>query len=948
MTSRRNWNYVLAEQIIKLFKNRDEIVFEAGFTPSGYPHVGTYAELIRPWFVMRAVQDISDKKVKYIFGSCDMDGLKQVPAGMPDLLYEYLGKPLRHIPDPWGCCPSFPDHQVNHALQWLTDQGIRCDEFMTTHDAYKSGLYNDAMRKILDKHEMVSSIMHPTLREETKKDWSPFMPICAKCGRILTTRVVEYFPRQNALRYVCDRNFKHFSSCGHEGVTSIFNGNVKTGFKIEWALFWSVYGINVSLGGKDILPTFDIAREIMTKVLGGKAPYGAFFELFENADGEKISKSTGNGFEVNDWLRFAPREALNLLMYKSPHRAKRFYDLVIPHYVDKYLDLMHSYYEPSSKQSMEENALKHQYYSITNDASKTSPYEYHVSFSLLTRLIAAIGDADLDVISRYVHKLEGRKSGSDVYLRMLIKKAKAYVSAVLQPQRVHYKPSDIEISCLCYLIDYLRDDTHHEDDIQTQIFIIAFIHDLAPGDLFRCVYKLLCGHPYGPRLGSLIKLMGERDVADRLNSIVHLHKQRVSENGVSNKHILVDWHRKKPSLHSKAEAVPNAEKDLYFCYSTERGDTCLANCEHCYFRDKERHLDISLARDIYRDLANAGYNITLIPSDNLHEDALNNPQHSGGPYRISGFGDVMWTSGIRLNMENWKELLERAWNVGFKRIVINGHAVAGVPVPFKGTATSKQIQTAIDRIHEWNRLQKGDRNYEIGLVFTIRSDNYQLHYLRRMATYAENNGVSVLRFNCFANTHEEKRFDKYVMAQEQIEEFYRNLAQLHEEYLGAHVKFSVSEDFGDTGIHIIEEYMAPEFRGQHVGWCRAGWTLFAIRPDLKIVGCVSLLAPVLGQLENRNGRWTVKWNYDNINALKNLRLEHGAPGCFGGSGYQDGGKEIVEYAAKRQHVIHLNIEPRTSAAIKKMVVRKRLQHGKTARRMLHNHSGNRQTVKPVR
>jgi lysyl-tRNA synthetase class 1 len=47
--------------------------------------------------------------------------------------------------------------------------------------------------------------------------------------------------------------------------------------------------------------------------------------MFLDENGEKISKSRGNGIAVEEWLKYAPQESLAFYMYQKPKAAKRLY-----------------------------------------------------------------------------------------------------------------------------------------------------------------------------------------------------------------------------------------------------------------------------------------------------------------------------------------------------------------------------------------------------------------------------------------------------------------------------------------------------------------------------------------------------------------------------------------------------------------------------------------------
>ena len=93
----------LAERCASL-PDKGYVLFETGYGPSGLPHIGTFGEVARTTMVRRAFQSLSDLPTRLFAFSDDMDGLRGVPANIPnrDLVAAHLGKPLTAIPDPYG------------------------------------------------------------------------------------------------------------------------------------------------------------------------------------------------------------------------------------------------------------------------------------------------------------------------------------------------------------------------------------------------------------------------------------------------------------------------------------------------------------------------------------------------------------------------------------------------------------------------------------------------------------------------------------------------------------------------------------------------------------------------------------------------------------------------------------------------------------------------------
>ena len=130
------------------------------------------------------------------------------------------------------------------------------------------------------------------------------------------------------------------------------NGNSKLQWKVDWAMRWFTFDVDFEMYGKDLIESAILSSKIC-QILGKKPPNGFAYELFLDKEGEKISKSKGNGITIDDWLKYASPESLSMYMYQNPKRAKKLYDEVVPKAVDDYLDLIDKF----SKQKDNEKLL---------------------------------------------------------------------------------------------------------------------------------------------------------------------------------------------------------------------------------------------------------------------------------------------------------------------------------------------------------------------------------------------------------------------------------------------------------------------------------------------------------------------------------------------------------------------------------------------------------------
>src|SRR6266404_2820292 len=163
------WPFEEARKIVARLKRKpkDEVIFETGYGPSGLPHLGTFGEVARTTMVRHAFRVLTDDKVKtrLIVFSDDMDGLRKVPDNVPnkELLSRHLGQPLTRVPDPFGTHASFGAHNNARLRAFLDTFGFDY-EFLSSTEAYASGIFDDALRLMLERLDAVMAIMLPSLR----------------------------------------------------------------------------------------------------------------------------------------------------------------------------------------------------------------------------------------------------------------------------------------------------------------------------------------------------------------------------------------------------------------------------------------------------------------------------------------------------------------------------------------------------------------------------------------------------------------------------------------------------------------------------------------------------------------------------------------------------------------------------------------------------------------
>jgi lysyl-tRNA synthetase class 1 len=513
----RAWPFDEAQKLLSRIARRSEsgdpvkkVLFETGYGPSGLPHIGTFGEVARTTWVRRAFETFSDIPTHLFAFSDDMDGLRKVPDNVPnqDMLREHLEKPLTSVPDPFGTHESFGAHN-NARLRAFLDRFGFDYEFMSATDCYKSGRFDNALLTVLRHYDKVLNVVLPTLGPERRATYSPFLPVCQKTGRVLQVPVVATDADAGTIVYDED---------GKKTEVPVTGGACKLQWKADWAMRWFALGIDYEMAGKDLIPSVELSSK-MVRILGGIPPEGFNYELFLDENGQKISKSKGNGLSVDEWLAYGPEESLALFMYQKPKAAKRLYFDVIPKATDEYIAFLKQYQrEGNSFEAQLENPV---WYICQGSAPVD---DYPVSFALLLNLVSASGTDDREVLWGFIRAYApGVAPATHPGLDKLVGYALRYYHDFVRPHKKYREANDMERAALVALADALEsmDGERDGEAVQTVVYEVGKSHGFEPlREWFKAIYEVAMGQTQGPRFGSFAALFGCKETAVLLRRAV--------------------------------------------------------------------------------------------------------------------------------------------------------------------------------------------------------------------------------------------------------------------------------------------------------------------------------------------------------------------------------------------------------------------------------------------
>ena len=490
---------LLLERVTKSKKD-GPVIFETGYGPSGLPHIGTFGEVVRTTMVRNAFIALTKGTIptQLLCVSDDMDGMRKVPDNVPnpEALIPFLQKPLTDVPDPFGTHEGFAQHNNARLRGFLNSFGFDYD-FRSATELYRSGVFDATLLKALDKFQDIMAVMLPSLGEERRATYSPFLPISPTTGRVL------YVPMK-----AVDAKAGTISFDDEDGTLitlPVTGGNVKMQWKPDFGMRWAALGVDFEMYGKDHQTNGPIYSKIC-RILGAEPPVQYCYELFLDEKGEKISKSKGNGISVEDWLKYAPQESLSLYNYQKPRTAKKLYFDVIPKAVDEYNAFLEAYQREEPAKQLE-NPVWHIH------GGKVPQHGSPVSFALLLNLVSAANATNKDVLWGFIARYAQGINATDYpLLDRLADYAIAYFNDFVKPHKKFRAPDQKERAAMLDLraaLLALPENTRDSDTLQTTVFQVGKDHGFENlREWFKALYEVLLGQEQGPRFGGFVALFG--------------------------------------------------------------------------------------------------------------------------------------------------------------------------------------------------------------------------------------------------------------------------------------------------------------------------------------------------------------------------------------------------------------------------------------------------------
>ena len=489
-----------------------ELLVSSGVSPSGKYHIGTLREVLTADAVLMVLRQ-RGRQVRHVHFVDDLDGLRKVPAGVPEEFSQYLGKPVCDVPSPDPSSDSYANYYLDDFISNVDVLGIDM-EVVRSHEKYREGYFMPSIEKALANISEIRACLEEVSGRKLGDEWSP-----------IQVNIDGYLKKRPFVSIDTESKeivYKDLEE--NDQSISYQNGDVKLDWRIDWPARWWQLTVGVEPFGRDHASkggSYDTGKAIVERVFEGKAPLPVPYEFINRAgETKKMSKSAGNTVTISELLDVLPPEIVRYFVLRYSPDKQLFFDQTdgIVRLIDEYAELL-----AKPEKSPEDEMLL---YICTSTLSGNTIS--NVPFShLVASYQSALRDEDktLDIIRRTEHG--GTVDAQEAVIRKELNYAARWLDT-WAPEELRFsllenaqdvKLRDSQKSYLKALGEKISAAPVDADGAWFHQAIYEFKDSsgLEPKELFTTLYQVLIGRDSGPRAGWFLSILPRDWLVKRLS-----------------------------------------------------------------------------------------------------------------------------------------------------------------------------------------------------------------------------------------------------------------------------------------------------------------------------------------------------------------------------------------------------------------------------------------------
>ncbi len=497
-----HWLHQIADELERVHPS-GAILVSSGVSPSGKYHIGTLREVLTADAVLLILRK-RGREVHHVHFVDDLDGLRKVPAGVPEEFSKYLGKPVCDVPSPEPDADSYANYYLSDFINNVDVLGIDM-EIVRSHEKYRSGYFIPSIEKALMNITNARRVLEEVSGRRLGEEWSP---IQVNEDGYLKKR--PFVSLNTTAKQVVYKDVE-----GQEQTIGYDKGDVKLDWRLDWPARWWQLEVDVEPFGRDHATkggSYDTGAALVKSVFGGEAPLPVPYQ-FINRSGEtkKMSKSAGNTVTISELLEVLPPEIVRYFVLRYQPSKQLFFDETsgVVRLIDEYAELL----AKPNKTEKDELLLY-----VCTSTIKGGNTISNVPFShLVASYQAALRDKakTLDIIRRTEHASTVHQQEEVIIKELdfidawLNKWAPEDVKFELRKSLESLQLTDQQKDYLTQLaakVEAAPTDADGEWFHQT-IYELKDKSGLPPQELFQTLYEVLIAQQSGPRAGWFLSIL---------------------------------------------------------------------------------------------------------------------------------------------------------------------------------------------------------------------------------------------------------------------------------------------------------------------------------------------------------------------------------------------------------------------------------------------------------